>query len=28
MRLRPDWAALLPALGELGPIMALTRNEH
>lgn len=28
VRLRPDWAALLPALGELGPIMALTRNEH
>ncbi len=28
MRLRPDWAALLPALGELGEIMALTRNEH
>jgi putative hemin transport protein len=27
-RLRPDWAALLPALGELGYIMALTRNEH
>ncbi|NTX92336.1 hemin-degrading factor [Pseudomonas sp. UMC631] len=28
VRLRPEWAALLPALGELGPIMALTRNEH
>ncbi|HCL2745146.1 TPA: ChuX/HutX family heme-like substrate-binding protein, partial [Pseudomonas aeruginosa] len=28
VRLRQDWAALLPALGELGPIMALTRNEH
>lgn len=28
LRLRPDWAALLPALGELGYIMALTRNEH
>lgn len=28
VRLRPDWAALLPALGELGYIMALTRNEH
>ncbi|MBB2493441.1 hemin-degrading factor [Aquipseudomonas ullengensis] len=27
-RLRPEWAALLPALGELGYIMALTRNEH
>lgn len=28
VRLRPEWAALLPALGELGYIMALTRNEH
>lgn len=28
VRLRPDWSALLPALGELGTIMALTRNEH
>lgn len=28
VRLRPEWAALLPALGELGQIMALTRNEH
>src|SRR5690606_31241145 len=28
VRLRPDWAELLPALGELGYIMALTRNEH
>lgn len=28
VRLRPEWAALLPALGELGRIMALTRNEH
>lgn len=28
IRLRPEWAALLPALGELGYIMALTRNEH
>ncbi|MCY1348775.1 hemin-degrading factor [Pseudomonas jinjuensis] len=28
VRLRPEWSALLPALGELGPIMALTRNEH
>ncbi|WP_330114455.1 ChuX/HutX family heme-like substrate-binding protein [Pseudomonas sp. JS3066] len=28
VRLRPDWAGLLPALGELGYIMALTRNEH
>ncbi len=27
VRLNPDWAALLPALGELGYIMALTRNE-
>ncbi|MVW76628.1 hemin-degrading factor [Pseudomonas xionganensis] len=27
-RLRPDWAALLPALGELGYVMVLTRNEH
>ncbi|MBD9482422.1 hemin-degrading factor [Pseudomonas sp. PDM14] len=28
VRLRPEWSALLPALGELGCIMALTRNEH
>jgi putative hemin transport protein len=28
VRLRTDWAGLLPALGELGQIMALTRNEH
>lgn len=28
LRLRPEWAQLLPALGELGYIMALTRNEH
>lgn len=28
LRLRPEWAALLPALGELGYIMALTRNQH
>lgn len=28
VRLRPEWAALLPALGELGYVMALTRNEH
>lgn len=28
VRLRPEWATLLPALGELGQIMALTRNEH
>jgi len=28
IRLRPDWSALLPALGELGYVMALTRNEH
>ena len=27
-RLRPDWVALLPALGELGRVMVLTRNEH
>ncbi|WP_137820417.1 hemin-degrading factor [Pseudomonas sp. 2FG] len=27
-RLQPDWPALLPALGELGYVMALTRNEH
>ncbi len=27
-RLRPEWSALLPALGELGYVMALTRNEH
>jgi putative hemin transport protein len=28
LRLQPDWAALLPALGELGYVMVLTRNEH
>ena len=28
IRLRPEWKTLLPALGELGFIMALTRNEH
>ncbi len=28
VRLRPEWATLLPALGDLGYIMALTRNEH
>lgn len=28
VRLRPDWAELLPAFGELGYVMALTRNEH
>ncbi|MBD9680102.1 hemin-degrading factor [Pseudomonas sp. PDM18] len=28
VRLRTDWAELLPALGALGQIMALTRNEH
>lgn len=28
VRLRPDWAQLLPALGELGYLMVLTRNEH
>ncbi|MDM9653071.1 ChuX/HutX family heme-like substrate-binding protein [Pseudomonas sp. CW003PS] len=28
LRLRPDWAALLPALGGLGRVMVLTRNEH
>ncbi|WP_339414034.1 hemin-degrading factor [Pseudomonas sp. EA_35y_Pfl2_R5] len=28
LRLRPVWAELLPALGELGYVMALTRNEH
>ena len=27
-RLRPDWAELLPALGGLGQVMVLTRNEH
>lgn len=27
-RLRPDWAELLPALGSLGQVMVLTRNEH
>jgi putative hemin transport protein len=26
--LRPDWAALVTALRRLGPVMALTRNEH
>jgi putative hemin transport protein len=28
VRLKPEWASLLPALGELGYVMALTRNEH
>lgn len=28
VRLRPEWKQLLPALGELGYVMALTRNEH
>jgi putative hemin transport protein len=28
VRLNPQWATLLPALGELGYVMALTRNEH
>jgi len=28
LRLQPDWAQLLPALGDLGYVMALTRNEH
>ncbi|MGG2400047.1 hemin-degrading factor [Pseudomonas sp. SH1-B] len=28
VRLRTDWAQLLPGLGDLGYIMALTRNEH
>jgi len=28
LRLQADWAQLLPALGELGYVMALTRNEH
>jgi putative hemin transport protein len=28
LRLQPDWAQLLPALGELGYVMVLTRNEH
>ncbi len=27
-RLRSDWAELLPALGGLGQVMVLTRNEH
>ena len=27
LRLRPEWAGLLLALGELGEVMALTRNE-
>lgn len=26
VRLRPEWASLLPALGEFGQVMALTRN--
>lgn len=28
VRLNPDWANLLPALGGLGRVMVLTRNEH
>ncbi|GIZ12242.1 hemin-degrading factor [Pseudomonas sp. NCCP-436] len=28
VRLRPDWAEMLPSLGELGTVMVLTRNEH
>ncbi len=28
IRLTPDWANLLPALGGLGRVMVLTRNEH
>jgi len=28
VRLRPDWSELLLALGELGEVMALTRNEY
>lgn len=28
VRLRPEWRELLPALGELGYVMALTRNDH
>lgn len=28
LRLRPDWAQLLPSLESLGRIMALTRNQH
>ncbi|MBF7730426.1 hemin-degrading factor [Pseudomonas sp. N040] len=28
VRLRPEWADLLPALEALGYVMALTRNEH
>lgn len=28
IRLNPDWANLLPALGGLGRVMVLTRNEH
>ncbi|HBX57911.1 hemin-degrading factor [Pseudomonas sp. UBA2684] len=28
VRLRAEWGALLPALGELGYVMALTRNAH
>jgi len=28
VRLEPKWSELLPALGELGEVMALTRNEY
>jgi len=28
VRLRPDWSELLRALGELGEVMALTRNQY
>ncbi len=28
VRLRADWTALIPAFGELGEVMALTRNDH
>ncbi|WP_443190343.1 hemin-degrading factor [Pseudomonas indica] len=28
VRLRPEWSVLLPALGELGYVMVLTRNEQ
>jgi len=28
LRLRPDWCELLRALGELGEVMALTRNQY
>lgn len=28
LRLRPEWAALLPALESLGRVMVLTRNQH